>query len=402
MRKTLTFLFYFGLNLIYAQNGLTKTEFDLGVITAQNDDVIDLNLVNKTENDVFILRVDRKPQQSVLLSSKLIKSKEAILLRIKFNPQKKGTFEEEIGVFLSSNIEPVLLKFRGEVKQFPKNKLQSCPSFGQNTQAQTTFLAHEKRVVNEIQSEFVEFIDMQSIEDLQQASYETLSAALEMTMEENVLPITSESPPESSHLIKNESIVEKNINQSLLDNNYKPNNIVFLIDASTSMREAGRMELLKTAMIKLMEPLRSVDYLSIVTYSGEATILMPPTSGEDKSIIQTSIENIPADGSTQAVKGIKEAIEVGMSNLIQDGNNQIFLASDGAFDIGDRNTRLRKQISTTAESGLLISVIGIKNENWTAKRLKEIAYLGGGTYVKIKSEKDTDQVLEEMKINALK
>lgn len=392
-------MFYFGLNFAFSQNGLSKTEFDLGIVAVQNDDVIDLNIVNQTEKDVFILRVDRKVQHAVLFSSKLIKSKNAILFRIKFNPQKKGNFEEEIGIYLSSNSEPILLKFRGEVKEFPKNKLQSCPSFAQNSEAQTTYFAHEERKVNEIQSEYVELMDIQTLKEVQQ-NKEVLNIVQETPKKKEEPPLLIK--PQPKPRLANDAIVENNTTKTLLDDKYKPNNIVFLIDASTSMREAGRMDLLKTTMIKLMEPLRSIDYLSIVTYSGEASTLMPPTSGKDKNIIKSSIENIPADGSTQAVKGIKEAIEVGLSNFIENGNNQIFLASDGAFDIGERNTRLRNQISKTAESGLSISVIGIKNENWTAKRLKEIASLGKGNYVKIKSEKETEQVLEEVKINALK
>ena len=43
------------------------------------------------------------------------------------------------------------------------------------------------------------------------------------------------------------------INDSLLNDSYKPNNIV-LIDASTSMREDDKMDLLKSAMIELLIP----------------------------------------------------------------------------------------------------------------------------------------------------
>ena len=406
MRLLLLGVICFGFIAIKAQNGFSKTEFDLGSIAKQNDDVIDLNLVNNTGEDVFILRIDKDPRQSVLYSSKLIKRDDAILLRLKFNPSRKGKFEEEIGVYLSSNTNPIVLRFKGDVESLPTNQLQSCPSFGQ-TIAQNTLIAHEKREVNEIQSEFVEIMDEVSIANttlLKKEIKKEVSNQPDVVKEieeKKRKPLIS-TPKIEFPRKKIDPPVEPDSEQTLLEENYKPNNIVFLIDASTSMREGGKMDLLKVAMIQLLEPLRSIDYLSIVTYSGEATTLLQPTSGIEKATIQSSIENIPADGSTHAVKGIKEAINVGLSNFIEGGNNQIFLASDGAFDIGERNTRLRKQIELTAEKGLSISVIGIKNEQWTNKRLKEIATLGKGSYVKIKTEGDTEQVLEEMKSRASK
>jgi len=121
-----------------------------------------------------------------------------------------------------------------------------------------------------------------------------------------------------------------------------------------------------------------------------------------KDEIAKKIENLKADGSTNAVKGIKKAIQVGNNNFLEDGNNQIFLASDGAFNIGERNMSLRKKIKKTAEAGLTITVLGIKNDNWTNKSLKEIAALGEGDLIKIKSMKDASKVLKSMKRRSLR
>ena len=189
---------------------------------------------------------------------------------------------------------------------------------------------------------------------------------------------------------------------NLLDDSFKPNNIVFLIDASTSMREEQKMDILKKAMIELLEPLRAIDYITIVTYSGEAKVVLPTSQGNLKEEIAKQIENLQADGSTNAVKGIKKAIQAGKSNFLEEGNNQIFLASDGAFNIGENNMSLRKKIKKTAEEGLTITVLGIKNDNWTNKSLKEIATLGEGDLIKIKSMRDAGKVLQSMKRKAMR
>ena len=188
--------------------------------------------------------------------------------------------------------------------------------------------------------------------------------------------------------------------QPLLDTSFRSNNIVFLIDASTSMREEQKMDLLKTAMIQLLEPLREIDFITIVAYSGEAKVVLPTSSGNLKDEIAVQIENLKADGSTNAVKGIKKAIQLGKNNFLENGNNQIFLASDGDFNIGENNMSLRKKIAKTAEEGLTITVLGIKNDNWTNKSLKEIANLGEGDLLKIKSMRDASKVVQSMKRKA--
>ncbi|MEX2380187.1 MAG: VWA domain-containing protein [Vicingaceae bacterium] len=189
--------------------------------------------------------------------------------------------------------------------------------------------------------------------------------------------------------------------ENLLDDNYKANNVVFLIDASNSMNNDNKMALLQIAMAELLAPLRSIDYLSIITYAGNARVLLPPTSGIEKDSIEKSIFNIQAEGSTQAVKGLNTAIDVGLANFIEGGNNQIILATDGAFDIGERNTRLRERIEETAQKGLKITVVGIQNENYTNTSLKEIASLGQSEFIRIKNKNQSKRLLEFVKANAL-
>ncbi|MDA9312807.1 VWA domain-containing protein [Vicingaceae bacterium] len=225
---------------------------------------------------------------------------------------------------------------------------------------------------------------------------EAIEAEEQVTQETSV--IIKEQESEKKAKVEQQTAAESN----LLDQSYKPNNVVFLIDASTSMREEQKMDILKKAMIELLEPLREIDYITIVTYSGEANVVLPTSKGNLKAEIALQIENLKADGSTNAVKGIKKAIQVGKNNFLQDGNNQIFLASDGAFNIGENNMSLRKKIKKTANEGLTITVLGIKNDNWTNKSLKELAELGDGDLIKIKSMRDANKVVQSMKKKALR
>lgn len=190
-------------------------------------------------------------------------------------------------------------------------------------------------------------------------------------------------------------------NNSLLGDNFKANNIVFLIDASTSMTKEKRMNLLKNSMIHLLNAFREIDYLSIVVYSGEARVLLQPTSGINKAYIRNMIDSIVAEGSTQAVKGIEKAIKVGQSSFIENGNNQIILATDGDFDIGSRNESLRAKIEKTANEGLTITALGMNNDFQTRKTLKEISDLGNGEYIRIKNFRQVDLLLDHIKSNSI-
>lgn len=247
-----------------------------------------------------------------------------------------------------------------------------------------------------------------TVEEIEPETRETKEVVIQVDEEVKVVKVvkeTIETPPKAvikEMVTKTEEVAKIEVNLNLLDESYKPNNIIFLIDASTSMREEQKMAILKTAMVQLLEPLREIDFITIVTYSGEAKVVVPTSAGNLKKEIATQIDELVADGSTNAVKGIKTAIQVGKANFLEDGNNQIFLASDGDFNIGERNLSLRKKIEKTASDGLTITVLGIKNDNWTNKSLSEIAELGKGDLLKIKSMKDASKVLESMKKQASK
>lgn len=418
----------------FSQVLLSETAFKLGEIERLNEDVVDLNMVNQSDEDIFILRIESAINLDIKYTAKKLKPHTAELVRIKLNPQKTGKLKEEVAFYFSSNLRPIVLTISAEVTVIPKDNRQACPSFGANQLPQSNFQQFiRQQEVGEISAFFVELIPKEDYKDWEEAQDRKLIQKVEehraeetsVELTKNTTPLVTDGEKKTPEERRNApSILEtlfgntedstakaessqkkvndtdapmSKLNPNTLDNSYKPNNIVFLIDASTSMQEEERMELLKKSMINLMESLREIDYLSIVTYSGEAEVLLPPTSGISKEAIRQSIENIVADGSTQAVKGIKKAIHTGSTSFIEGGNNQIILATDGAFNIGERNMSLRRKIEKTAENGLTITVLGIKNDRWTTKSLKEISDLGKGDLIRISGDRDAEKVLEEVK-----
>jgi Ca-activated chloride channel homolog len=98
-----------------------------------------------------------------------------------------------------------------------------------------------------------------------------------------------------------------------------PNNFVFLIDVSGSMQSPDKLGLLKEAMNLLVKQLRSDDYVSIVTYAGNAGLVLDATSRSDKDKIIKAINGLEAGGSTAGGEGIQLAYEIAEGNFITNG-----------------------------------------------------------------------------------
>ena len=183
--------------------------------------------------------------------------------------------------------------------------------------------------------------------------------------------------------------------------NYEPNNIVFLLDISTSMKYNGKLELLKSSMQELTKILRPIDKVTIIGYSSRASVLLNTLSGNEKDSITQKIIDLKAKGLTAGGRGLKLAYEKAKNEFIENGNNQIIIATDGDFNQGDENiNKLAKKVKKT---GLIISIIGIKAKQIPKENMKAIAKLGGGNYITIDSyDAACKSLVNEIKINSFK
>lgn len=180
---------------------------------------------------------------------------------------------------------------------------------------------------------------------------------------------------------------------------FAPNNIVFLMDVSTSMRYLERIDLLKFSVIELTQILRDIDYVSVVTYSTEAKTRLAPTNGKQRNKIDSLIWELEARGITASDKGLDQAYELAEQAYIEQGNNQVILITDGAFKAQPLYRMIKKQ----AEKGITLSVVGMKTDQKTAKELKEMSRKGQGTFVNVEDLTQAKGVLvAEIKKNSKK
>lgn len=175
--------------------------------------------------------------------------------------------------------------------------------------------------------------------------------------------------------------------------NLPASNLVFLIDVSGSMHTQNKLPLVKTAFKLLVDQLREQDKVSIVVYAGAAGLVLPPTSGREKSKIKDALENLSAGGSTAGGEGIKLAYQTALQHFVAGGNNRVIMASDGDFNVGVSGVdELEKLIEEKRQTGVFLSILGFGMGNYKDNRMETLSDKGNGNYAYI------DNLLEAQKV----
>ncbi len=175
-----------------------------------------------------------------------------------------------------------------------------------------------------------------------------------------------------------------------------PTNLVFLIDVSGSMDMKNRLPLLQGAFKLLVENLRMIDTVSIVTYGTNVTMMLPPTSGTDKQRIIEAIEGLTPAGSTPGESAIRVAYKQARNSFIKNGNNRVILATDGDFNVGQNTEKeLEELIAQQRKSGIYLTCLGVGMGNYKDSKLEALAKNGNGNFAYLDNEKEAEKVLVE-------
>lgn len=371
---------------------------------------------------------------------------------VRYNPSAKGPFKESVEVILSALDKPVKLEISGNIKNYNQDFLTSCYRFGSSSTAGVFRFEHKGTVIDAVTGKpivgaTVQLVDIGGIrgdlktnrsgtysKEVTPGLYEFVVTApnyigvyheqyinpqkpdvvfkLEPLKPEEILVINTpvQEPigeiPEPGQPQKPEKPVKPTPptppsptkpvakDGELSYDEYKPNNVVFLIDVSGSMKDSLKLPLLKQSMINLLGNLRPIDRLAIVTYADGANIVMPSTPVTDKARIQGIIDGLTAAGSTEGGKGMKKAYRVAESNFISGGNNQIILATDGAFSsLGEEEGDLNRLIDIGVREGISLSILGFGNKKYALQTMEKFAKQGNGSYHLILTRDDARSVL---------
>ena len=192
-----------------------------------------------------------------------------------------------------------------------------------------------------------------------------------------------------------EQLLFLNINARKLDlNKIPPGNFVFLIDVSGSMDMPNRLPLLKAAFQLFVKNLRAIDKVSIVTYGGNVSVWLQPTSGADKDTIMKSIEELEAAGDTPGESAIRMAYKIAQTTFIKGGNNRVILATDGDFNVGENTEKsLDELITKQRQTGVYLTCLGVGMGNFKDSKLQTLAKKGNGNYAYLDDINEAEKVL---------
>ena len=424
----------------FGQVIFNTSHHDLGQINKEDDKYFDFTLTNAGTKTASVLRVEEPYGIDVKFSKKEILPDSTIIVRIKYTPKRKGKFKKDIPVWVSVNNEPITFTLEGEALTFDINESLECPDFKVNKQPEelredlkiTVTDINTKKPIKNAKVEIIwdgliyKVLNTdkkgQVIQNLKQDNYYIVVNAegygtkeqdFSVDTKNNSLEIELGEPTEEELMAeKQDSVVEEEViiepadtvsTKQLPVNLFGPNNVVFCIDVSVSMKQQGRLDLLKASMIELLNGLRPIDKLAIVTYASSTDVVLESEYVTDKAKITQIIRDLTAGGYTAGGKGIKKAYQVAKESFIEGGNNQVIIATDGAFNLDKGDKGILSNVEANLKKGVTISVVGVKNEKWTEKSMSKIASTGNGHYIQIKSYEQAKSVLmDEIKLNSRK
>ena len=439
MKKIIVIIFsLLFLSNLSAQVVFNTSVHNLGEVHATDKKHFDFTLTNLGKEKATILRMEEPYGIDVMFSKKVILPDSTIVVRIKYTPKKKGRFKKDIPIWINVNNEPIILTIEGNAKSFNINESLQCPDFKSIEQlkelkSELTIKVVDVNTKKPIKNATVQIIwDGLNYKEIKTDKKGTLTQVLKwdnyyfvvnaesygakeiefsVNQENNQLIFELGDPSEEELIAAKEDTLLTEIiaielddtisTQELPVNLFAPNNVVFCIDVSVSMRQAGRLDLLKVSMIELLNGLRPIDKLAIVTYSSTVTTVLKSDYVTDKVKITELIQELTAGGYTAGGKGIKKAYQVARSNKIIDGNNQVIIATDGGFIL--KGNDILSNVALNYAKGISISVLGVKNKITTVRSMSSIASTGHGNYIHIENYSQAKKVLmNEIKNNSRK
>ena len=176
---------------------------------------------------------------------------------------------------------------------------------------------------------------------------------------------------------------------------FAPSHLIFLLDISKSMRDEDKLPLLRKSLLNVVPILRSVDTVTLITFAGNAEIILSPTSLTSQDQIISSLDKLFPQGSTDLGQGLRMAYKMANQHFIEGGNNRIILATDGLFSI---DSKMLKMVQHYAKSDIRLSVFnyGQRDGDKSRSKLKKLTQKGKGNYTAIIPSNADQNLLKEL------
>lgn len=371
------FIFFVCLsNILLSQNsliGIDEQTKDIGTVENIYKVKADFIITNKQAKNLYLLRADALKGMTIKASKKTLKPNDTTLIVVEFIPQATGKFTESINLVTSADGVPFKFSLIGNIKSIKTDDKTACYYFKKPTNSVKT-------------TDPIVVVENNKPKD-------TSNKIPDNSSNNEVKPnLPDETLILKPPVKKDEAVLSTDL--------YKPNNIVFLVDVSSSMKDTLKLKVMQEALHYLINNLRSIDKITFITYADSVKLLRDGVSGSSKDDLNEVVNKLKARGLTKGNKAILYSLDVALKNYIANGNNQIILATDGKFRFYSEDQQ--KFIAKQGGKQVKLSTIAFGNDRDAMTNLKEIAEIGKGNFIHIKHRnKAKEQLLDEIKQNSL-
>jgi hypothetical protein len=338
------------------QQGLQELNLTMNLLTSWEKELVVENLSNNLKYDaqLRILNTEGLKQDSLYLY------------------KTRGYGRPNSGFWLHTRYRTFYTSMQSNMYWFASSKHPSESFIKNSQQAYNDFV----RSYNSIVEDYNDYIEIADGLTFKKTSSCCLSPS-EIDTNQNVLlmapkllykfeyseSITEQTPVDStlSELSSDEILIRK----------AQPHHLIYLLDASSSMNESGKLAHLKENATNLMKIQREVDRMSIITFSGKSEVLLQSVPCDKKKYIEEKIEHIHAFGQTNIQSGFETVKALLASTKLEKGINSVLLLTDGEFPLSEETKSIIQELKAT-KIGICFVYLGKALKKKNAKSLERM------------------------------
>ena len=171
--------------------------------------------------------------------------------------------------------------------------------------------------------------------------------------------------------------------------------LTFVVDVSGSMAEPGKLDLVQSGLHTLVGQLRPTDSVALIAYADEAEVLRPMTPVNDRNALNTAIDRLRVQGSTNLEAGLRLGYDTARKGFRSEATNRVILLSDGLPNVGVTDASpLVHEIQEAAAKQITLLGVGVGSD-YGDKFMEQLADKGDGYVVYVSDPSEAAKVFVE-------
>ncbi|MBF8193076.1 von Willebrand factor type A domain-containing protein [Nonomuraea sp. K274] len=172
----------------------------------------------------------------------------------------------------------------------------------------------------------------------------------------------------------------------------RPANLTFVVDVSGSMAESGRLDLVKSALGKLLDQLAPGDQVSIVSFSDDATVLASMTPLTAREELRDAIDQLAVMGGTNLEAGLVTGYQEASKAFRPAATNRVIVLSDGLANQGSTEWQaILDQVKEYAGKQVTLLTVGV-GRDYGDELMEQLADNGDGMAVYVSTQEEADKI----------